>query len=73
MSDWPFKPLEFSQKIDEQVLEGARDFYADVQNRRTVLDYSDQPVSKEVIENALLAAGTAPSGANRQPWYIVAV
>ena len=36
-------------------------------------DFSDRPVAREVIENALLAAGTAPNGANMQPWYFVAV
>jgi len=73
MSDWPFKPLAFRQKSDEQMLEAARAFYADVRNRRSVREFSDQPVSKEVIENALLAAGTAPNGANMQPWYFVAI
>lgn len=37
--------------------------------RRTVRDFSDRPVAREVIETCLLTAGTAPSGANRQPWF----
>ncbi len=41
--------------------------------RRTVRDFSDKPVSKEVIENCIRAAGTAPSGANLQPWHFVVV
>lgn len=73
MSEWPFEPLEFRQKSDEEMLEAAQVFYADVQMRRSVREFSDRPVSREVIENALLAAGTAPSGANMQPWYFVAV
>lgn len=73
MNDWPFKPLELLQKSDEEMLEAARAFYADVQKRRSVREFSDKPVSREVIENALLAAGTAPNGANMQPWYFVAI
>jgi len=41
--------------------------------RRTVRDFSDRPVSRQVIEQCLLAAGSAPSGANLQPWHFVAV
>ena len=41
--------------------------------RRTVRDFSDRPVSREVIEECLRAAGSAPSGANLQPWHFVAV
>jgi len=73
MSDWPFQALEFDGKSDEEMLEAASAFYADVKKRRSIRDFSDKPVSREVIENALLAAGTAPSGANMQPWHFVAV
>ena len=48
-------------------------FYADVRRRRTVRDFSDRPVPREIIENCLLAAGTAPNGANMQPWHFVVV
>ncbi len=41
--------------------------------RRTVRDFSDRPVPRDIIERCLLAAGTAPNGANRQPWRFVAV
>lgn len=41
--------------------------------RRTVRDYTDRPVPRELIEQCLRAAGTAPSGANQQPWRFVAV
>ena len=44
-----------------------------VARRRTVRDYSDRPVPREVIEECIRAAGTAPSGANHQPWHFVAV
>ncbi len=48
-------------------------FYADVRRRRTVRDFSDRPVPRDIIETALRAAGTAPSGANLQPWHMVVV
>ena len=51
----------------------AADFYADIRRRRTVRDFSDRPVPREIIESCLLAAGTAPNGANMQPWRFVVV
>ena len=51
-----------------QMLERARQFRADITRRRTVRDFDTRPIQREVIEQCLLAAGTAPSGANQQPW-----
>jgi nitroreductase len=51
----------------------AAKFYADIGRRRTVRDFSDRPVPRDVIEKCLQAAGTAPSGANQQPWHFVVV
>jgi nitroreductase len=51
----------------------ARAFYEEVRRRRTIRDFSDRPVSREIIEDCLLAAGTAPNGANLQPWHFVVV
>jgi iodotyrosine deiodinase len=48
-------------------------FYEDIRRRRTVREFSDRPVPREVIEDCLRAAGTAPSGANMQPWHFVVV
>jgi nitroreductase len=56
-----------------QMRERARAFYDEVRLRRTVRDFSPEPVAREVIEACLLAAGTAPNGANHQPWHFVAV
>ena len=44
-----------------------------MQKRRTVRDFSDRPVPRELIEHCLSVAGTAPSGANLQPWHFVAI
>lgn len=51
----------------------ASDFYEFLKKRRTVRDFSDRSVPREIIEKCLLAAGTAPNGANKQPWHFVAV
>ena len=57
----------------EEMQHRAADFYADIQRRRTVRDFSDRPVPRDIIEKCLLAAGTAPNGANLQPWHFVVV
>ncbi len=48
-------------------------FYEDIRRRRSVREFSDRPVPRTIIEHCLLAAGTAPNGANRQPWHFVVV
>jgi len=53
--------------------EAARRFYEIMARRRSVRMFSDEPVSRETIEWVIRAAGTAPSGANKQPWRFVAV
>ena len=73
MADWPFEPLKFTQKDPAEMQAAALRFYEDIRKRRTVREYSDRPVDRDIIENALKAAGTAPSGANMQPWHFVAV
>ncbi len=51
----------------------AADFYAELARRRSVRAFSSRTVPRQVIEDCLRAAGTAPSGANMQPWHFVAV
>jgi nitroreductase len=57
----------------EEMERRAAEFYAELRRRRTVRDFADRPVSRAVIEQCLLAAGTAPNGANMQPWRFVVV
>ena len=57
----------------EEMLARARDFNAELQRRRTVRQFSDRPVSRDVIAACIEAAGSAPSGAHLQPWHFVAV
>lgn len=65
----PFTP--FDPGVDP--LTGAARFLDVMRRRRSVRMFSDRPVAREVIEQIILAAGTAPSGANKQPWRFVAV
>ncbi len=51
----------------------AAKFYAAVKRRRTIRDFSDRPVPREIIENCLRSAATAPNGANFQPWHFAVV
>src|SRR5918996_4521445 len=60
-------------RSDEELLRRSQKFYEAMQRRRTIRDFSDRPVPREVIEYCIRVAGTAPSGANLQPWHFVAV
>src|SRR4029453_8612489 len=60
-------------RSEAELLRRAQEFYEVMRQRRTIRDFSDRPVSREVIEYCIRAAGTAPSGANLQPWHFVAV
>ncbi len=51
----------------------SRDFLEAAKGRRSIRQFSNRPVPREIIEQCLLAAGTAPSGANTQPWYFAVV
>src|ERR671914_2356032 len=64
---------KIDRRSDEELLQRARAFYEAMQERRTFRDFSDRAVPRAVIEYCLRAAGTAPSGANLQPWHFVAV
>lgn len=66
-------PLRFTRLSEEEALARSRQFLSDVAARRSVRQFSAEPVPPELIENAIRAAGTAPSGANRQPWTFVVV
>jgi iodotyrosine deiodinase len=74
MTQARFFPLsQYRQYPLQEMKQRAADFYADMRRRRTVRQFSEQPVPREIIENCLRAAGTAPSGANMQPWHFVVV
>ncbi len=69
-----FIPLPGYRELpEEEMRRRAEAFFEHMRRRRTVRDFSDRPVPRDVIELCLRAAGTAPNGANRQPWRFVVV
>lgn len=69
-----FIPLPYIADFsDEKMLKLSQQFNRSLQNRRTVRDFSEKPVNKNIIEQCILAAGSAPSGAHMQPWHFVAI
>ncbi len=74
MKKFKFIPLSQYQKLPvDEMKRRSTEFYREMKKRRSVRDFSDQPVPKEIIEKCLLAAGTSPSGANKQPWHFVVI
>jgi len=63
----------YVEYLPDDMLTRGSEFADEMQRRRTVRDFSDRPVPRAVIEECLRAAGSAPSGANQQPWQFVAV
>jgi len=68
-----FIPLEYTEKNSKEMIQSSALHYEVMKRRRTVRDFSDRAVPLEVIQNAIRVAGTAPNGANLQPWHFVVV
>jgi nitroreductase len=66
-------PLDFAALSDDEARARSDDFLALMRSRRSVRHFSPRPVPRELIANALRAAASAPSGANRQPWRFMVV
>ncbi len=64
---------DFIEYPEGEMLSRSQDFYDLVKRRHSIRSFSDRAVDKQIIENCLKAAGTAPSGANHQPWHFVAI
>lgn len=64
---------DFIEYAPEEMLARSDDFFQNIKRRHSIRKFSDRPVAKEVIENCIKAAATAPSGANHQPWQFVAI
>lgn len=75
MTDTAFRPVphEHDALDPTEAIERSRDFLALMRRRRSIRQFSPEPVPVELIENAIATAGTAPSGANQQPWTFVVV
>lgn len=73
MGEYDPIPLDFVEHSPDEMRARAEAFYELMDRRRSVRDFSDRPVPRRLIEWAIRTAGTAPSGAHRQPWRFVAV
>ena len=74
MAENAFIPLiQYKEYPIDEMKTRARDFYHEMRRRRSVRTFSDRVVPREIIEDCLLAASTAPNGANLQPWSFVVV
>lgn len=70
---FPFVPYNPLRLTEEETLRRSNDFFEFMDRRRTVREFSNKPVPKQVIENLIKTASTAPSGAHKQPWTFCAV
>ncbi len=71
-----YEPLALPDRVQlspDQATKASKDFLAYMKKRHSVRDYANTTVPREVIENIIATAASAPSGANRQPWHFVAV
>ncbi len=73
MADSEFIPYKHALNSPDEMLRLSVAFYNQMNKRRTLRNFSDKPVEKEVIENIIMTASTAPSGAHKQPWTFCAV
>ena len=73
MDETSFIPYSHKSYPIEEMQQRSKNFHKSIQQRRTIRDFSDKPVPEEIIVNCLKSAGTAPSGANRQPWHFSVV
>lgn len=74
--DYDYDPVPLMSKAQltsAEGLERSSQYLKTMSSRRTVRQFSDQPVPKDIIDTAIRAAGTAPSGANHQPWHFVCI
>ena len=70
-----YKHISFESEIFSEIelTEKSKTFYNWLDKRRSIRDFSDTPVPKQVIENLIKSASTAPSGAHKQPWTFCAI
>ena len=68
-----FQKLQFNLLPKTKMLNYSKSFLTNISSRRSVRDFSDEAVPTEIITNAVKAAASAPSGANKQPWHFVVV
>jgi nitroreductase len=74
MKEHDSSPLnDFIEYPPGEMLDRSEQFYQNIKRRHSIRSFSERPVAKAIIENCIKAAGTAPNGANHQPWHFVAI
>ncbi len=66
----PYKGIRYPK---EEILNRSREYYQEMDKRRTVREFAEKPLPREIIENIIMTASTAPSGAHKQPWTFCVV
>jgi iodotyrosine deiodinase len=64
---------DYIEYTPADMLERSEHFYTEIKRRHSIRQFSERAVSRQVIENCIRAVGTAPKGANHQPWHFVAI
>ena len=70
---YPYITCKFTKRKPEEMQERASEYYNLMDERRTVREFSPEPIPEGVLENCIRAASTAPSGAHKQPWHFCVV
>ena len=65
--------LNFTKQTIKEMKFNSKEFYNKIKERRTVREFQTKKIDFDIIKNAILAAGTAPNGANLQPWQFVII
>ncbi len=65
---YEFKPLDYKSKSEEEMIRVSNEILENCSSRRSIRDFSDKKFPREVLENVIMTASSAPSGANKQPW-----
>lgn len=68
MEIYPFIPYKTERFAPDVMKDRSKAFYLEMNSRRSVREFSNESIEMEILENIILTAGTAPSGANKQPW-----
>ncbi len=67
--EFKFIPYRFDRLDEAEMVRRGREFHSRMSQRRSIREFSPEPIPMSVIETAIRTAGTAPSGANKQPWF----
>ncbi|NOZ74298.1 MAG: nitroreductase family protein [FCB group bacterium] len=71
--EFPFRSYQHTGRSDQEIRERSGNFYESMKRRRSIRQFSDRPIPKEILETLIMTAASAPSGANKQPWFFAIV